>query len=403
MHVVHLVSSAQLGGTEASLIEMVHSLRAARPEWTFSVIAPHGGPLVERLARSAVPVDVLAFPATLAGVGEAGRLAARLGRIRLAADLLRAAPSVWRYRRFLRSRLVEHGVPDVVHAHGFKMQVLGALAVPRGALLVWHVHDYVASRPFSARLLRALAHRCALVVANSSSVADDVRSVLGAGVRVETIYNAIDLTRFTPEGPALDLDRLGGLEPPSSGTLRVGLLATFGRWKGHRTFLRAVAAISDLPVRAYVIGGTQYQTRGSQESLEGLRDAARDLGLNGRVVFTGTVSDAAAALRALDIVVHASTEPEPFGMVIAEAMACGRAVIVSGAGGAAELVEDGVDGVAHRPGDAAHLAERLRALAADPELRGRLGAAARSSAARRFDRDRLAVEIAPLYRLRRPA
>jgi glycosyltransferase involved in cell wall biosynthesis len=403
MHVVHLVSSAQLGGTEASLIEMVHSLRAARPEWTFSVIAPHGGPLVERLAGNAVPVDVLAFPATLARVGEAGRLAARLGRIRLAADLLRAAPSVWRYRRFLRSRLVEHGVPDVVHAHGFKMQVLGALAVPRGALLVWHVHDYVASRPFSARLLRALAHRCALVVANSSSVADDVRSVLGAGVRVETIYNAIDLTRFTPEGPALDLDRLGGLEPPSSGTLRVGLLATFGRWKGHRTFLRAVAAISDLPVRAYVIGGTQYQTRGSQETLEGLRHAARDLGLDGRVVFTGPVSDAAAALRALDIVVHASTEPEPFGMVIAEAMACGRAVIVSGAGGAAELVDDGVDGVGHRPGDAAHLAERLRALVADPELRRRLGAAARRTAARRFDRDRLAVEIAPLYRLRRPA
>ena len=402
MHVVHLVSSAQLGGTEASLLEMMHSLRAARPDWMFRVVAPQRGPLVERLATSGVATDVLPFPPALARLGEAGRLASPTGRIRLAGDLLRAAPGVWRYRALLRANLAARGAVDVIHAHGFKMQVLGALAAPSQALLVWHVHDYVGSRPFSARFLRALVRRCSLVVANSSSVAGDVRRVLGERVAVETVYNAIDLARFTPEGAALDLDRLGGVEPPATGTVRIGLLATFGRWKGHRTFLKAVAALRELPVRAYVIGGAQYETRGSQETIDGLREAARELDLNGRVVFTGPVTDAAPALRALDIVVHASTEPEPFGMVIAEAMACGRAVVVSSAGGAAELVDDGVDGVGHRPGDAAHLAERLRALAADAALRRRLGAAARRSAERRFDRDRLAVEIAPLYGLRKP-
>jgi glycosyltransferase involved in cell wall biosynthesis len=90
-------------------------------------------------------------------------------------------------------------------------------------------------------------------------------------------------------------------------------------------------------------------------------------------------------------------------MVIAEAMACGRPVVVSCAGGAAELVEDGVDGVGHSPGDAAQLAERLRALVLDPALRQRLGAAARQSAVRRFDRNRLAVQIGPLYEISKPA
>ena len=59
------------------------------------------------------------------------------------------------------------------------------------------------------------------------------------------------------------------------------------------------------------------------------------------VGFTGHVADVPAALRSLDIVVHASTAPEPFGMVIAEGMASRRAVVAARGGGAAELFEDG--------------------------------------------------------------
>jgi glycosyltransferase involved in cell wall biosynthesis len=83
--------------------------------------------------------------------------------------------------------------------------------------------------------------------------------------------------------------------------------------------------------------------------------------------------------------------------VIAEAMACGRAVIVSRAGGAAELVSHDVDALTHPPGDVGELAARIAALAADAPLRARLGAAARATAERRFDQTRLAREIVPVY------
>jgi glycosyltransferase involved in cell wall biosynthesis len=102
-------------------------------------------------------------------------------------------------------------------------------------------------------------------------------------------------------------------------------------------------------------------------------------------------------MRALDVVVHASTEPEPFGMVIAEAMGCGRAVVISGAGGAAELVAEGIDGLSHPPGDHDALARCLDRLIDDGDLRARLGAAARATAERRFDPDRLAGQLVPLY------
>ena len=102
-------------------------------------------------------------------------------------------------------------------------------------------------------------------------------------------------------------------------------------------------------------------------------------------------------MRALDIVVHASTRPEPFGLVIAEAMACGRAVITSGAGGAGELVKAGHDALTHTPGDSRSLAECIERLAINPGLRRTLGANARASACERFDSDRLARDVIAVY------
>jgi glycosyltransferase involved in cell wall biosynthesis len=78
-------------------------------------------------------------------------------------------------------------------------------------------------------------------------------------------------------------------------------------------------------------------------------------------------------------------------------MACGRAVIVSAAGGAAELVSPDVDALTHTPGNVAELAARMAVLANDSRLRGRIGAAGRATAEREFDQARLAREIVPIY------
>ncbi len=396
MRIVHLVSSGQPGGTEVSVIDMAAGVARAQPDWTVSVTAPEHGMLEERLREAGLAVDVRPFPPRFARIGESGSL--RGGTAGLVLKLLAAAPGIAAYRRRLHAALAATS-PDILHAHGFKMQVLGALAVPRGARLVWHLHDYVSARPVSARLLRRLAPRVALMLANSDSVAADMRGVCGTRVPIVTTYNGVDLDRFAPGGPGLDLDACAGLPPAAAGTLRIGLVGTFGLWKGQRTFLEAVARLSSpQPVRAYLIGGAQYQTSGSQVTELSLRTAAAQLAIADRVAFTGAVADAASAMRALDVVVHASTQPEPFGMVIAEAMACGRAVVISAGGGAAELVTDGVDALTHRPGDAGDLAARLDQLIGDPALRARLGAAARAAAVRRFDRMRLVRELVTLYR-----
>jgi glycosyltransferase involved in cell wall biosynthesis len=251
-----------------------------------------------------------------------------------------------------------------------------------------------------SRLMRAHAGRCDIALANSRSVARDLNSICRGKVKILTVHNAVDLERFNPKGPFVDLDALSGLPPAPKGTVRVGLVATMARWKGHEIFLQALSKLPRaLPIRGYVIGGPIYATRGSQYSIAELRNLASALGLNGNVAFTGYVDDPARAIRALDIVVHASTQPEPFGLVIAEAMACGRPVVASNGGGVSEISSEDETALVHSPGDAAALAECVARLAADHGLRKKLGAEGRRLAEKQFDSSRLAGDMPTIYEL----
>jgi glycosyltransferase involved in cell wall biosynthesis len=401
MKVVFLNSTGQTGGAENVLLDVLASLGAARPAWSLHLIAATDGLLVERARALGTATTVLPFPQALARLGDAGAggpAGQTVSRAALAQRFCASLPATALYLRDLR-RLLRRLDPDVIHTNGLKMHALGAWAQTPRASVLWHIHDYVSTRPFVSRVLRASARGCAAVVANSESVAADVRAVLsGKEPDVRAVHNAVNVERFAPDGDRIDLDALSGLPPAVPGTVRVGLVATLARWKGHDTFLRALSLLpTDSPVRGYVAGDALYQTDGSQYALEELRRMADDLGVAGRVGFTGFVEDAASVMRALDVVVHASTEPEPFGLVIAEAMACGRAVVASDAGGAAEFIRTGENALAHAPGDAAALAARISQLAHDAHLRAALGRAGRSTALRRFDRARLAAQLIPIY------
>jgi len=390
VRIVYLNPCGTLGGAEASLRELLGSLRVAEPAWELWLVLGEDGPLASIARDLGVEVLVRPFPTSVAQVGDAGRLTTVW-------SLTKAAISAASYARDL-TRLLRQIQPDIVHTNGFKMHLLGAWTLPRRTPLIWHIHDYVSRRPLMSRLLRLFRKACTVAIVNSNSVAQDLAHVL-PGLRILPIYNAIDLHRFSPTGEQMDLDAKAGLAPAAAGTVRVGLIATFARWKGHKVFLEALARLpSGVSIRGYIIGGPIYQTEGSQWSARDLYQEAERLGLAGKVGFTGFLNDTAAALRALDIVVHASTQPEPFGMVIIEAMACGTAVIASQAGGASEIFSDGENALGHPPGDSAVLAQQILRLAGDPTLRHRLREAGRATAERLYHGKRLSDELAALYR-----
>ncbi len=405
LKIVFLSPAAQQGGAEAVLLDLLQLLVEARPTWTLHLIVGEEGPLLVNARAKGIFCEVLPFPKALRALGENRQPAVALkakktGRILFlkAARFIswlrvgkEAAVYGWKLRRHLK-RLR----PDLVHSNGMKMHLFGTLAKPTRVPQVWHLHEYLSNRPTMKPLLRRLASRCTLVVANSESVANDVRATLPGGPVVETIYNAVDLDVFKPDGPVLDLDRIAVLPPAPSGTIRVGLIATFAFWKGHEIFLRAAATANE-KIRFYVVGGPLYATIGSQRTMKELRDLAKTLGILHRVGFTGFVGDVADAMRALDVVVHASTEPEPFGLVIVQAMACERAVIISAAGGALELVRPGTNALVHSPGNVTQLTAAVNQLAADAALRLRLGIAGRLHVREQFTRRQMAARIVPRY------
>lgn len=398
VRIVYLSGTGQLGGAERCLLDVMQSVHHAQPSWALTLVASREGPLVEAARALGLSTVVVAIPDRVAGLGDAGthgHLARLMG---LAARVLGAVPGVVAYRGQLRTVLA--GLqPDVVHTNGYKMHIMGAWSRPASSVLIWHLHDYVASRPLMARAMNIFSRRCDVGIAVSASVAQDFTRIWHGRMPVRVVLNAVDLETFSVHGPRADLDALAGLPPAPAGTVRVGLVATLGRFKGHDVFLRAVARLPrSLPVRAYVVSGSLYETRGSEFSLRGLRALADELGVADRVGFTGFVGEPAAAMRALDVIVHATTTAEPFGLVIAEGMACGRVVITSAAGGAAEVVEPGVDALTHAPGDVDALAGVIARLVADAPLRARLGAAGRLVVERRFNRVRLGEEIVPIYR-----
>lgn len=393
MKILFLNPSGQLGGAEWVLLDLLACLRETRPAWDLELLVTADGPLAAKAQELGAAVTVLKMPAAAARLGDS----TPGDQVRAAARLAAAAGATVRYLMKLRAA-VGAARPDIVHSNGFKMHVLSAQACPPRAALLWHIHDYVSTRPLMRRLMSLSARHCRIAIANSNHVAADVSRACGARLRVVRVYNGVDTAKFSPNGPALDLDRLAGLAPAPSNVIKIGLLGTMARWKGHRVFLRALARLADeIPLRGYVVGGPIYETSGSEERLDDLREIAVELGLRECVGFTGFVEEPAQAIRALDIVVHASTSAEPFGRVIAEAMASQKPVVVSRGGGASELISEEEDALAFAPGDHAGLAQQMMRLANDPGLRTRLAIRARRAALDRFDRRHTAAEMIGIY------
>ncbi|MGH7330580.1 MAG: glycosyltransferase family 4 protein, partial [Polyangiaceae bacterium] len=288
--------------------------------------------------------------------------------------------------------------PEIVQSNGMKMHMLGALARPRNARLVWYVHDFVSERRIASRALRALSRRAHLAVTNSAAVRDDFAKTVRA-IPARVVLNAIDTDDFTPSGESAPLEELAGITP-NPNAIRVGLLATFARWKGQDVFLEAAKLVRerapDLAIRFFIVGSALYRTDAQFSEAE-LRAKANELGIADAVAFVPFQNDAASLYRALDVVVHASSRPEPFGRTIVEAMACGRAVIGVAEGGAAEIIRHDENALAIPPRDPKALADAIVRLAKDASARELLGEKGRADAVARFSRERLAGDMLRAY------
>ena len=402
MRITFLSPVGVVGGAERVLLAAIRGASEHVSGARLDVVLFADGPLRAAAERLGAAVTVVPLPASLAEFGDTGlrdsgppRILAGLGFGWAALGEARAAVG---FLRRLRAAL-RRSAPDLIHSNGLKAHAIAAVARPRGVPVLWHLHNFLSHRPVMARLLGRLSAGVAGGIAISEAVRRDAEAVL-PGLAISLVWNAVDTDHFAPaDRDGAELDRLAGLEPAGPGVVRAGLVATYANWKGQDVFLDALArlAATGPPVRGYIVGGPIYATAGSQFTRQKLEQQAAANGLASRVGFIPFQTDPADVYRMLDVAVHASIRPEPFGLTIVEPMGCGKPVVVSAAGGAVELFTPGHDGLGHAPGDAAGLAGAIARLAADPGLRARLGANARRTAVERFSQERYGREIAAVY------
>jgi glycosyltransferase involved in cell wall biosynthesis len=287
--------------------------------------------------------------------------------------------------------------PDLVHHNdnprGDRASILGARLV--GLPQVAHVRFMPRYfRPVDRVLVR-FVDRFVFV---SEAVREHFLDTLGErSVQGEVVYDSFDLARFgsVEPGEAERVRKELGVSPGSA------LVSSFGRlvaWKGQEVFLRAVAEVarSHHELHALVVGDAAEGPEGRAyvESLHGL---ARELGLESRLTFTGFRSDVPEVMAASDVIVHSSTQPEPFGRVIVEAMAAGRPVVATAAGGVPEIVEAGSTGLLAAPGDVHGVATAIGELLSNPDRAKAMAERGRDSVRNRFNADRFAEQLHRIY------
>jgi glycosyltransferase involved in cell wall biosynthesis len=288
-------------------------------------------------------------------------------------------------RHVLRERKIQ-----ILHAHWSLDTV-----VPGFAALAEHVPVRVLSRhmpyPFKNRIGTLLYSR--LLFTRMVSVSNSVRATLvGCGVRedlVETIHHGTDVEAFerTTATPA-DMRRELGIPEES---VAIGIVGRVAPEKGHAVLLDAIKQLdSKTPVTVVVIGN------GPDDDI--IRAKAAQLRISDRVIFVGFREDINNAISALDIVTVPSTWNEPCSAVVQQAMALSKPLIGTRTGGTPEMVLDGETGLLVPPSDAAALANAIKTLSENPDLRSALGVAGRQRVERLFSLKVMTDKIEDLYR-----
>ena len=204
--------------------------------------------------------------------------------------------------------------------------------------------------------------------------------------RIEVVHDGVDLARVDHARP---VDAHAAFWLPAGAPV-IGNVAALAAHKGQRHLVAAAAEVvrHQPDARILIVGEGELRPV--------LDRQIRDLGLERHVLLAGFREDALGLMKSFDLFVMSSVT-EGLGSSVIEAMACGKPVVATRAGGLPEAVEDGRTGLLVAPRDERALAAAVLRLLDDGPLRDRLGQAGRASVERDFSVDQLVRRTAQVY------
>ena len=361
--IFYFTTDSKIGGTERMILALLEGLDRNKYEPFLCTIKPGGALLPE--------AEKLGVRAATLNAGSRTDLPALSGII----------------------QLLRKEKPGILHTFLFHANIAGRIAgrmcgVPAIISSQRSVDEW--RKPWHSALDRWTSGLCDLIISNSEAGRKALieRERIGP-LKIITIHNGINAEKFKAGADTAGARKVFGFQP---GDTVIGIIANLRAVKGHKYLFKAFQNVRrttpDVRLKLLVVG---------EGKLEGeLRDLADKLGVSNDVVFAGFRNDVPQVLAAIDIFVLPSLW-EGFPVSVLEAMASGKPVIASRAGGIPEAVVEGETGLLVPPGDVPALEKAISALACSPELAKKMGEAGREKAVSDFGIEKMIRKTEGIY------
>jgi len=279
---------------------------------------------------------------------------------------------------------------DVVHANN-SIYALIAASIARKPC-VWHIHGVVTSNP--SFLHKLLSYNVTKYIAISRLVAESAIAHDYSQKKIDVLHNPV-ADQFLLDGPSCE-QKLRARFGIVKGDFVIAIFGRVIKWKGQRELVKAfIHAGFDKNVKLMLVGDS---SEGFADTyLDNIKQIAQDHDVGDQLLYTGFIKNVHQIYDIVDVAVHASIEPEPFGLVVIEAMASAVPVIASNLGAPSEVITDGVNGLLVDPNDNDGFAFALKRVVTNHRLRSSLTEQGSLTIRDRFLPSNYANKLAEIY------
>ncbi len=379
--IMYIQPNCEIGGSDNALLRMISALD--KENYTPIAVVPSDGPMIAPLKQAGAEVHMLPM------------------------RQLRTIPSVsyqfsylkefWPTVRSLVKLMKEQSV-DIVHTNSL-YSIYGAWAAKIAHIPhIWHVREIPPKIPIARTIYAMMVDKLSdAVIVMTKACAEGLFGKRKTPPSVVLMADGLDLNKWSDK---IKGDRIRKELGFGRNDKVIGFVARLDPWKGLDVFIKAAEKIHDKypNVKFIVVGGAPS---GFEQYEKEMKELAESRNLGDSMRFLGwryRLDDIPEIMASIDIFSHTSTEPEPFGLVLIEAMSIGKPVIAAAAGGPLEIVENGVSGYLTEPGNSEEHARVACELLGDSEKRLIIGRSARKRVEDRYS-EKVSVErLHDLYR-----
>lgn len=296
----------------------------------------------------------------------------------------------------LNSIIFLHKNPiDLVHLNntataGFEWLIAAKIL---GKKCITHQRGFAEASWFN----QILAKRFDTIICISESIRNSLED-LGITSNLKMLYNCIDVEEFnnTIKKDAQEIRNEFGIDHNEH---LIGIVGNFQAWKGQITVIKAVNIVKKTfpNLKCLLIGDVSMVSENDRNYFESVKREVQANYLEDNVIFTGYRTDVADIVNSLDLLIHSSIRPEPFGRVIIEGMSLRRPIIATNMGGPMEIIQNGISGLLIPPADPYELANAIEYLIKNPEERKKFGENAFQRVLKIFSFEEYGISLKKIY------